>query len=196
MSTLKELRDMIRWEAGIEGANTLIGPINKILNEILREHTALNRYSELYVEQASVASGGIDDYTFNLPSEVQHLVLDRVFFAEILTDGFDHSKRLLSTQNNLGPTEGQPRRFQKIGNVISVWPRTGTITASSGLFIDYYRYPTALSADSDQFPIPELEPTVRLETIARLMRSTKTAASREYDSDAARAFSRSKGIVK
>lgn len=183
---LRRLQEFIRFEAGIQGTDTLTGFINMVLNEVLREYTALDQYQELKVINASLNPTALNAPTFNLPDTLQHFIPTSVRYSD---DGDIENAVGLYEGDVSGDMEGTPFRFARVNNQIVVYPQTVGSTAT--LFIDYYRFPVEMVAPTDVFPLPIIETTVKTEAVARLSRLSSSDKSEAFQRDAKKSFSKS-----
>lgn len=189
---LRDLMDRIRAEARIKGPDTLVGLIITIFNATAREYTARRRFPQLYVAQHEIVAVGAGQNLFNLPANLQVLQKDNIYYSE---DGNVDTAYglLLTTSNYIGSIEGQPNRIQRVGNTLQVFPYSD-VAATSSIFINYWRFPTALAGYADIFEIDELEETIVKETIARVSRLSDSDVSAQFITEANRSYSASFGV--
>lgn len=182
--TLEEMTNLIRFEAQIEGSDTMSGYINNLINSLLREYTGKGFYQELLLTDVALTNPGAAVQNWTLPTDIQHWLPDSVRFSE--GGDFTVSRNLYA-----GPfgrvNEGEPYRFLRAGNILKTFPYASTGT-SSLIWISYYKYPAALTLYTETFPIVALEDTVRMAAVARLSRYSKTDRSKAFGAEEQKAF--------
>lgn len=182
--------DRIRAEARLKGKDTLVGLIIYTLNEVLQEYTARRRFDQLYLPNTPLTR--TSNGTFALPSNLQVLQKDRVYFSE---DGnlADNSYGLLYAGDFRGSSDGLPNRIQRVGNNLLVYPYSD-VTSASRLYINYWRFPLTMMLPFDQLEIEELQATVIKETAARMSRHSDTESFSLQMKDAMRSYAASFGV--
>jgi hypothetical protein len=159
--TLAELREQVKEEARVKGADNLDGFINTLLNELLVDYAQKNRYFEFLVTNYPIttlaATSGYD-----LPDDFMSMRLVRYRTATGWTRTLHPRSGFVDT-----PRGSIPRYYENSGNQLMVFP-VDDLLAGDTILVDYYKVPDTLT-DADIFPVPRLVPTVKLAAITRVL---------------------------
>lgn len=167
--TLAVLRDQIKTESRVKGADNLDSYIDAVINELLLDYAQKNRYFELLqtnVPVTTLAATG----NYNLPGDFMDMKLVR----HRNTNGYI---RTINRRNGYIETANGslPRWYELAGNQLVIFP-VDDLVANETLLLDYYKVPNTLTAN-DPFPISRLLPTVKLATISRVLIFNQDLAS-------------------
>lgn len=168
--TLAELRNLIKIESRVKGADNLDGFIDALLNELLLDFAQKNRYFELLVTNSPITTtlaGG----SYTLPTDFMSM---RMIRFRMENTG---SVRTLNLRSQyIESARGtMPKWYELAGNELVIFP-VDDLQAGDTLLLDYYKVPDTLE-EADPFPIPRLLPTVKLTAIARVLIYNEQMAS-------------------
>jgi hypothetical protein len=154
--TLRELRELVQNAAKIEGYDEWSTLTDKTINRQLRRYTKLMKYPEMLVLNAELELTAATT-SVSLPSDLQHLDTKSIRYSQQETNGmfaYLHAYNRYSSA-----TEGTPLQWIRVGNTINLNPYTD-ILETDQLVINYWKFPEILIANTDEFPIVDLEDTV------------------------------------
>jgi hypothetical protein len=166
-----DFRDAVKLESRIAVSDDLDTLIDNVVADILTDIGNKARFHEVYFPDSPIALTDAIG-TYNLPAGYQNLnVLDvRFRVGPGVTDSYRVLKEMtpviMRTANR-----GLPFYFfLSSGLQINLFPFE-SILATHTFFVSFYKNPSDLFLiDSDPFPIPRLEGTVKKEAIARVAR--------------------------
>lgn len=159
--TLATLREEIKKESRVKGADNLDDHIDSVVNELLCDYAQKNTYFELLQTNVSVptiAATGI----YDLPDDFVRMRLVRYRHANGYTRTLNPRPQYIETANG-----NLPRWYDLAGSSILVFNYDG-IPGGDSLLLDYYSFPQTLVSAS-VFPIPKLVAPVKLEAIRRVL---------------------------
>ena len=162
MPTLSQLRELVKIEARVKGANNLDTWIDTLINELLANYCANNRYFEFLTLNEAIYTT-LNNGQYDLPDNF--LAMRLVRYKEQNTNYIrvlNHRPEYIETAHGR-----RPRWYDVAGNSIVIF-NADDVPANDTLLIDYYRYPQVL-APPDAFPIPKLVTPVKLEAIRRTL---------------------------
>lgn len=160
--TLLQLRDLVKKEARVDGADNLDPWIDALINELLCNYAANNRYFELLTINSAIPTL-LNTGTYALPTD---FVAMRLVRYREQNNGY--TRTLNPRSQYIETANGQrPRWYDIAGNSIIIF-NSDVVPAGDSLLIDYYKYPQTLVAAS-VFPIPKLVTPVKLEAIRRTL---------------------------
>lgn len=160
--TLVELRDLIKKESRVSGADNLDSFIDALINELLCDFAQKNRYFELLTMNEVVLTV-LNTGTYDLPDDFVAMRLVR-YKQTNSNYTFTLNKRPEYIETARGR---RPRWYDISGNFITVFPNDD-VPAGDSLLLDYYKFPQTLVGNS-VFPIPKLVAPVKLEAIRRTL---------------------------
>lgn len=167
--TLAVLRDQIKIEGRVKGADNLDLFIDGLVNELLLDYAQKNRYFEFLQTNVPIttlkATGNYD-----LPDDFMSMKLVRHRNTNGYTRTLNFRNGFIETANG-----NLPRWYELAGNQLVIFP-VDNLVADETLLIDYYKVPETLTAN-DIFPVSRLLPTVKLEAISRVLIYNKEMAS-------------------
>lgn len=159
--TLAELREQIKIESRVDGADNLDVFIDGVINEQLTDYAQKNKYRELLVFNiiiTTIAATG----AYDLPED-----FDKPFMIRY-RNARGYQRTLNSRPSYIDQANGtMPRWFDIGGDSISFFP-FDDVPDDDTIILDYYKLPAMLT-DDDIFPIPKLLANVKLETIRRVL---------------------------
>jgi len=160
-TTLAQLREQVKVESRVKGADNLDGFIDTVINEQLVNYAGKNRYLEFLKTNVEIATvNGVDAYA--LPEDFGSARLVRYRNSNGHTRTLNPRPQFIETANGT-----LPRWYDVAGTELKVFPFTD-IPGGDTILIDYYAIPGNL-AGSDNFPIPRIMSTVKLEAIRRVL---------------------------
>lgn len=146
--TLKELRELISFEAKIPIDKEIGGWLDQTIKQTARQITALVRYPELFVSDYEVELTAAQQ-SFVLPFDVQHLDREHFRFA---VDGNVADQYGLVYRTNFNTTNtGGTRYMKRVGQTVLLYPY-GDIVVGDTLLFNYWKYPL-IALDEDDAPI-------------------------------------------
>lgn len=160
--TLAILRDQIKIEARVKGADNLDAFIDATINELLLDYAQKNRYFEFLVTNSPVTTV-LATSGYTLPTDFMNIRLVR--YRQTST-GYTRTLEPRSSFVNT-PNGRLPRYYDLAGNQIQVFP-FDDLPEGDILLIDYHKIPDTLTGAS-VFPVPRLLPSVKLDTIHRVL---------------------------
>lgn len=168
--TLAELRNLIKIESRVKGADNLDGYIDALVNELLLDYAQKNRYFEFLITNSPIVTtlaGG----SYSLPTDFMAMRMVR-FRMEA-----SGSVRTLNLRPQYIETARgtMPKWYELAGDSLVIFP-VDDLKAGDTLLLDYYKVPDTLAA-GDAFPIPRLLPTVKLAAISRVLIYNEQMAS-------------------
>lgn len=160
--TLLALRNLIKIEAKVQGADNLDTWIDALVNELLLDFCLQKKYYELLLTNVLVATvAGQEAYALPANFNFMHLVR----YQPARTNS---RARTLWPRNEFVESvglNGLPRFYQLVGASLKLMPFTD-IPANDSLLLDYYKYPDTLTP-SDNIPIPRLIAPIKTAAIYR-----------------------------
>jgi len=160
--TLASLRNLVKIEARVSGAGNLDTWINALINELLCNYAANNRYFELLSINVIVPTV-LNTGAYPLPADFVALRLIR--YQE---QGTGYIRTLNPRPQFIETARGRrPRWYDVAGDQLVIF-NSDDVPANDSLLLDYYRYPATLT-DADVFPIPKLVTPVKLEAVRRTL---------------------------
>jgi hypothetical protein len=168
--TLATLRDLIKIESRVKGADNLDGYIDALVNELLLDYAQKNRYFEFLITNSPITTlAATGSYT--LPTNFMSMRMVRY------RDVNSGAVRTLNIRPQYIDTAlgSLPRWYELAGDKLVIFP-VDDLQAGNTLLLDYYKVPDTLTAN-DPFPIPRLLPTVKLEAISRVLIYNEQMAS-------------------
>jgi hypothetical protein len=159
--TLAELREQVKQEARVKGADNLDGFINTLINELLVDYAQKNRYFEFLVTNFPITTLAATS-GYSLPDDFMSMRLVRYRTAQGYTRTLHPRSQFVDT-----PRGSTPKYYENSGDQIMIFP-VDDLLAGDTILVDYYKVPDTLT-DADIFPVPRLVPTVKLATITRVL---------------------------
>lgn len=158
---LSELRNQIKIESRVKGADNLDTTIDSIVNELLLEYAQKNRYFEFLVTNAPLTTLYATS-AYDLPEDYMNMRLVR--YRQTATN---YTRTLHPRSEYVDTPAGHiPRYYEVVGDKIQVFPYE-ELPAADIILLDYYKIPETLT-NNDPFPIPRLQPTVKRDAIHRV----------------------------
>lgn len=160
--TLATLRDQIKVESRVKGADNLDSFIDNTINELLLEYAQKNRYFEFLVTNSPITTLA-ETGSYDLPEDFMNWRLVR--FKQTPTGyirTLDNRSAFVNT-----PAGRHPRYFEVVGDQIQIFPYDD-VPAGDTILLDYYKIPETL-VSADPFPIPRLQPSIKREVIHRVL---------------------------
>lgn len=171
--TLLEIRNQIKIESRVKGADNLDAAIDLIVNQLLLEYAQKNRYFEFLVTNSPITTS-LSTGSYDLPEDYMNMRLVRYRQTPTL-----YTRTLHPRSGFINTASGRhPRYYEVVGNQIEVFP-FDDLPANDVVLLDYYKIPETLVA-ADPFPIPRLLPTLLRDAIHRVLlynRDLATAAA-------------------
>jgi len=160
--TLVELRELVKIEARIKGSDNLDTWIDALINELLCNYAANNRYFELLRTNVPIPTT-LNNGAYSLPQDFIALRLLRY-----KQNGTGYTYTINPRSTYIETARGRrPRWYDVVGETISIFP-FDDVPVNDTLLLDYWSYPQTLTATST-FPIPKLVTPVKLEAIRRAL---------------------------
>lgn len=189
------MRDEIRALAEVSGDLSMVGLLNRAIEEIFHSITSQNKYPECLVlgtELAILADGIVE-----LPVDLQHLV-PTIYFLDGGLDEWGSRTQLTSFVNYRYRDSGPPFQYRIFGgpktstpNIyikkLAITPFGDIVIADDQIKIDYYRKLT-WAVDNTDFPIPAMEQYLILRVAARVAKTSNFRLHRNLMQQAAEAF--------
>lgn len=160
--TLAQLRESIKKEARVKGADNLDSFIDELINELLCDYAINNKPFEFLLTNQPVTTT-LNNGTYPLPTNFISMRLVR--YKETPT-GYIHTLR--SRPQYIETAYGQRPRWYDLAGASIILFQADDIPAGDILLLDYYAFPTTL-VDATVFPIPRLVAPVKLEAIRRVL---------------------------
>lgn len=187
------MRDVIRAHAEIEGATSMTGLINTVIEQALDAITGLARYEECYrIETVLlIAANGV----VTPPTDLQHWDEKMIYFLINGSVDLGDKYRLHPFTRMRNTTFGRASQFQLYGigsgssalRRIKITPFVDIDTALDRLMINYWGN-LGWGSDITEFPIPRLEEVVILRTAARVCKGTNSRLASKLTSMASDAY--------
>lgn len=160
VKTFTQLRNEIKAESKVEGADNLDGMIFDLIQELLTTECENKGYLEMLVLNTEIPTVSVTP-SYILPNDFMRVRTVRyrqgTFPLRVLYD------KNLYAENPIG---NQPRYYEVAGDYITIEPYAN-IPNGDTIVLDYYKYPTVVDGASN-FPIPKLIATVKQKAIARV----------------------------
>lgn len=158
--TFSVLIGEIKKEARVAGSDNLDQFIKDTINELLLAAVEKARYFEMLLIGQPITLTELEG-TYNLPGDFHKMRGMRYTIGNSVP--FPIYPRGAYVQSTYG---GNPRFYELAGTQIIITPDTN-IRDTDTLVIDYYKYPSQLTANGDVFPIPRLIGPLKLKAIYR-----------------------------
>lgn len=187
--TLAQILVAIKDEARVKTGTNLDAMIKLIVQELLRDHGNKARFREVLAIDTPVTLVGAQS-TYALPVDFQHMQAVRYSL-----DGNRFRPLYEFNEGQLRVSSvGYPRYYQLCSTGLLLFP-SSLVLASQSLLISYYKDPASLYlVDADAFPIPRLEPSIKKNAIARVIRYMQNLKEAQMvTADAAMSFDASQG---
>lgn len=177
--TLATLRNLIKIEARVSGANDLDTFIDALVNELLANYAQKGRYFEFLLTNQPVTTT-LNNGTYALPDDFIAMRLIR-YQQEVTQYVYTLNPRpqFIDTARGL-----RPKWYDLVGATIEIFP-SDDVPAGDTLLLDYWSFPQTLTSNS-VFPVPKLLTPVKLEAVRRtLIYNNQLQAAQILKGDAA-----------
>lgn len=162
MSTLLQLRTQIKTESRNKGVdNPLDSWIDFLINQLTLEYAQRGMFKDLLTVSTAVTLVNLQE-SYNLPVDFLK-VLRMLYTSSTRRWKLNERKSLVEVAR----VEGKPYMYELVGSTVKINPASG-VAATDTCILDYYKRPTTLSADGDNYPVADLEPTLVHDTVSRI----------------------------
>ena len=159
--TLTELREQIKQEARVKGADNLDTFIDNTINELLCDYAAKNRYFE-FLETNHPITTVLNTGNYALPDDFIEARMIR--YQNI--NGYTRTLNLRPVYIETARGHS-PKWYELAGGNLLIFP-FDDVPVGETILIDYYKFPETLVSAS-VFPVPKLVAAIKRETIHRVL---------------------------
>lgn len=180
--TLQQLRVEIQEEAGVKGLYKKVGLIDSTINSELRAVTSQFKFPELLLLNHPLTVTNAGDSSVTVPTDMQHFDEDSVRYSPSASlDDVTYLRR----KDFGGNPSGTPIYYQRAGLILKLFPYEDTL-ASSKVYFNYYKHPAKMFSNTAFFA-DYVTNLVKLNVLARLVRTTNAKLALLYKQDAVQA---------